>query len=564
MATDNILTRKGEAPVTYDTNRGGEIQADGGPYIGIIKHNEDPLRMGRVMVYINELSDADENDPTQWILLSYMSPFFGYTPHDLQTTKESKFDNNAHAYGMWFPPPDVDVSVMCIFPKGDFQTQGFYIGCIPEPQINHMVPGYGSAPADRVSYNNQQEQASYAGGSATALPVVEIPKSRSEMNNADFYKTAKPVNTVIAAQLDFQGLLGDNVRGPITTSSQRETPSYSYGISTPGRPILESGYHENTMRSAIEGGGTTDNDFNVTGRRSGHSFVMDDGDVDGNDVLMRLRTSSGHQFSLSDNGQCIYITHANGQTWMEFGNEGTIDLFSTNSINLRSHGDVNIHADQDINMYAKRNVNSFSGSHTKIEAGKTYTSLSKERTDIYSSQVINVKSDGTLAMHSSKLTSIFAENDEVDIKGEAIQLNSGSGSSIAKPASIQKISTADTYKSAIGWFSEEGLLRTITSRTPTHEPYSGHNAGVNIAVPQTLGTPAGAKVTNPPSPGIASVTSNASSPLPSSEQTSRADVIKRAKSSPSLQDIGNASKEEIAGTIAQVEKTLEETGTVFE
>jgi hypothetical protein len=55
---------------------------------------------------------------------------------------------------------------------------------------------------------------------------------------------------------------------------------------------------------------------------------------------------------MSDDGNCFYICHANGQSWIELGQNGTIDLYSTNSVNVRTQGTLNLHADKDINMYA--------------------------------------------------------------------------------------------------------------------------------------------------------------------------------------------------------------------
>jgi hypothetical protein len=57
---------------------------------------------------------------------------------------------------------------------------------------------------------------------------------------------------------------------------------------------------------------------------------------------------------MSDSGNFFYIVHANGQTWIEFGVEGTVDVYATNSVNIRTKGDINLHADRDINMFAGR------------------------------------------------------------------------------------------------------------------------------------------------------------------------------------------------------------------
>jgi acetyltransferase-like isoleucine patch superfamily enzyme len=84
---------------------------------------------------------------------------------------------------------------------------------------------------------------------------------------------------------------------------------------------------------------------------------------------MRFRTAKGHQIMMNDTQNFFYIAHANGQTWIELGAEGTVDIFSTNSVNVRTQGDINLHADRDINMFAGRNINMKSKENTNIGAG---------------------------------------------------------------------------------------------------------------------------------------------------------------------------------------------------
>jgi len=80
---------------------------------------------------------------------------------------------------------------------------------------------------------------------------------------------------------------------------------------------------------------------------------MDDGDANGDNQLVRLRTSSGHQLLLNDSANVIYIANGTGKAWMEFAGDGTIDVYSAGSINYRAGGDINFHSDANISMYAK-------------------------------------------------------------------------------------------------------------------------------------------------------------------------------------------------------------------
>jgi len=468
-------------------NGGGGLPAENGPYIGEVMDNHDPTRNGRIRVWLKTRSATDKTDPGNWRTLSYLSPFFGTTPHTMHDRSADEFELNGHSYGMWMTSPDLGVEVLCLFVNGD-PNLGYYIGYVPEPQMNHMVPGTGARPTGSVANTSEPMF-----GNATQLPVVEINKTVPNMRNADFYHATKPVHSILALQLWTQGTITDNVRGPIGSSAQRESPSYAYGINTPGRAIYASGdsLHEGTMKSALEAGTVTANDVKVRARRGGHSFVMDDGDIEGNDQLIRLRTASGHQITMSDDGGTIYLQHANGLTWIELGNEGTVDIFSSNSVNVRTQGEINLHADKNINMYSGKNINMYAKDNIKMECDKNFDIIGKLKTSIYSENKVLVKSDGLISTESAQITSIKAGGNIIE-QGALVLMNSGGAASVQKPIYIPPTKLPDTkLVSPTGWQSEPAKLTSIVTRAPTHEPYALHNNGVpNPLVIGAPGTPA--------------------------------------------------------------------------
>jgi hypothetical protein len=475
---ENIQRSRGR-PQNYKFDRGG-MPAEMGPYIGIVVNNVDNTRSGRLQVYIEEFGATNKDgtpnlkDPTLWRTVSYCPPFYGATPQSGTSAQFGTYPGNRNSYGMWFTPPDIGVSVLCFFVGGD-PSQGYYVGCIPEQGINHMIPAIGSS-ARYVPGNAAQENYFV---NTRLLPVTEINTLNNAVeNNPQFWTAPKPVQSVVASILFQQGLDKDPIRGPIRSNSQRESPSSVYGISTPGKPIYQGGLNSKTIRSQLQSGAVKPQDVAVVGRQGGHTFVMDDGDLDGTDTLVRIRTAKGHQITMSDDGDCFYITHANGQTWLEFGKQGTVDVFSTNSVNIRTQGDINLHADRNINMYAGGSIRAKANQALKLEGATSVTMMSDQNISLFSKTALSIRSDGTLSLKSK--SGSWDGGTSLNFKGGTINLNGARTLPARSVPSMTGYKLADTsFVANQGWTVQPGTLETIVTRAPTHEPYPYHGRGVN-------------------------------------------------------------------------------------
>jgi hypothetical protein len=478
------IQRSRGRPQNFKPDRGG-VPTEFGPFYGIVKNNVDPTRSGRLQVYIETFAGGNPDDSTKWTTVRYLPGFYGYTPPGkIPNTGVGEFTRNQNAYGMWFTPPDIGITVLCVFANGDRQF-GYYIGVVPGDGLGQMVPAIGGS-ADYVNTNKNQE--TYFADSAL-LPVTEINTSNPAIVNfSRFFDQPKPVHSVVAATMFQQGLANDPERGPIRSSSQRETPSTVFGISTPGVPVYQGGMGPQDILQKIQNNELKPEDAQVIGRMGGHTLVMDDGDLTGSNALFRLRTPKGHQITMNDSGNFFYITHANGQTWLEFGAEGTVDIFSTNSVNIRTQGDINMHADRDINMFAGGNIQVKSEKSTTMEAATDFNISSQKDFKIYSKAAIGVKADGTMALQSAG----GSWNGGSDLKFTAggIDLNGPAAPSVTAPKPIATVELDDTsFDTAKGWQVSDKALKTIVPRAPTHEPYPYHNKGVDVNVKFEEGKP---------------------------------------------------------------------------
>ena len=266
-------------------------------YVGFVRNANDVLRMGRLSVWIPELS-GDPNDESTWFIVSYCSPFAGAT-NIYKNTNEKTFTATQKSYGMWFVPPDINNEVVCAFINGD-PGRGIWLGCLFQQNMNHMVPGI---PGDDTS---------------ATLPVAEYNK---KIPDANLNSPARPLYEPLSDALIIQGLDKDTVRGVTDAGARRDAPYNDvYGILTPG----------------------------------GSQLVFDDSP---DNMLIRLRTQHGAQLLINDTVGCIYLNSVDGKNWISMDANGKIDIYAQDDISLRTQGSLNLRGDLDVNIEAGRDVN---------------------------------------------------------------------------------------------------------------------------------------------------------------------------------------------------------------
>lgn len=512
MATDYDANGR-KKPDWMSREKASGVRLDSGPFLGIVKNNVDPARLGRLQVFIPELG-GDEVEPASWHTISYASPFGGSTVGIPGNTEAELFGTEQQTYGFWAVPPDLGVYVLVTFIMGD-PTRGYWFACIPNTPVQHMTPAI-ARPYDNTKviipsgFENRVADDSY-------LPVTEL-NTNSDISDTegDFVTKSKLIHPWQANIVIEQGLDTDPIRGTITSSSQRDTPSRVYGWSTPGRTTPDETDFPN-FDELIAGGSLSVAQFQSywVARKGGHSFVMDDGDVHGTDNLVRLRTANGHQILMNDTEDVFYIINSKGTAWIELTPEGSINVFSGNCLNVRASKDLNFHADGNVNMHAGDTINMYGGStirsQTKIQLQTADTLYNVNAGNMglrsaggikirssngswetaglvnfkFGNCLINTKSEMVISSNTNPNSGVVSgwktTTGELWLKGDKVYLNT-TGKVVVNPEVpvepdinppfelYNQINSRYDYENKY-WYNVKKDFESIAPFTPTHEPW---------------------------------------------------------------------------------------------
>ena len=474
-----------------------------GPYLAEIVDVKDPSYMGTLQVKILRGSTPGIYLTGASISAKYMSPFYGVTSLRYEGGNSKDFNDVQKSYGMWFVPPDPGTIVMVIFVEGN-ANECYWIGCVPDGSQNHMVPGIAA------TMNSAITSAQLDKYKTKLLPVAEFSKSTRDPSQGDTDSIARPVHP-FADRLLAQGLLTDTVRGVTSSSARRQLPknatfvNATFGISTPG-PIDKDGRKGRT--------GTDDKPVqSPVSRLGGSTFVMDDGDENGNNELVRIRTRTGHQILLHNSQDLIYIANAPGTAWIEMTSNGKIDIYAADSVSIHSEVDFNFRADRDINLEAGRNINVAAGGNWQVDTtGDFIVNASRNgilsfnsKLDIHASGDMKVESSNNVHIKSTIIyetaskdihivagTSVYqTASTDINLKATGnivqsaaiISTNSIPAVGGTKAESAEVATSLDTQELpstsvAKGWgdLYKGKNIESIMNRVPMHEPWSQHES----------------------------------------------------------------------------------------
>jgi predicted chitinase len=508
-----------------------------GPYLAKVVNHLDPTYMGGLEVTILKAIPGIRETQSANVIVKYCSPFFGQTASRFEGNDSANFNDVQKSYGFWMVPPDIGATVMVMFIEGDI-TQGYWFGCVPDIYQNQMTPGLAASqfsavgPADEAKYGTR------------LLPVAEYHKKSRGMEIPTPDTFTKPVHP-FADRLVQQGLLLDTIRGVTSSSARREVPSMVFGISTPG-PV------DTSVGAPRKNIGFSDSDQVriPVSRLGGTQFVMDDGDKDGQNELVRIRTRTGHQILLHNSSDLIYISNSKGSAWVELTSNGKIDIYAEDSVSIHTENDFNFRAGRDVNIEAGRNVNISAGGGMELnsvdrfylvcdgngkilvggdmnlavgadlreEAGGNASFVGSANVFIATGGTMNQTASGDWKVGAGTSNITSGEHREtagrIEMNGPSA-LIPGNRPAIEVPQKLVRFNLPNRSATA-GWsngnFYRSGSISSIMQRVPTHEPWDQHEninpaqfsaANTNVQVNQPV------DVKGSPTSGTGTVPTNA-------------------------------------------------------
>jgi hypothetical protein len=303
------------------------------------------------------------------------------------------------------------------------------------------------------------------------LPTAEPSLERAIFDNSPkFYDLPKVVHTWQANIVIEQGLDQDPVRGTVTSSSQRETPSQVVGLSSPGRTSPDTTDFPNLQdlldKKALPIGLVQ----TFPNRKGGHSLVMDDGDIYGQSRLFRLRSSSGHQILMHDTEDLMYISNSRGTAWIELTPDGSVNVFSASNVSVRAQHDINFHADRNINFHSGNTIKMFAEKYF-LNQTESYQLTATKNISLNGGNV-GVKSGTSLLMQS--VAGGWQTAADLVLKGRKIFLNTSTPAAPLTNLPLEFYQQANVAydNSQKLWKAASTPFESLAPFAPTHEPWT--------------------------------------------------------------------------------------------
>lgn len=425
--------------------------------IGEVVDTNDPQQMGRIRVYCAAYGDSQDLPLSQVPWAIYAAPFAG--ANDIGTRGRGEDQSTGPvAYGMWnIPKVGSYVLVGCLDGNPNYR---FWFAAIYPQFLTHTMP-HG-----RYSYSGQAGAGKPTGPlTSTEDPILPL------YNNMKEAFTNSTVGVDPQQSFEFRTRGADNQVSHVDNdyigtpkvcdvSSVADDRNIVYTEKDGRKILVNQGYGKSRVQPDLRFTETDNRNWDpqtYSWTTPGfHAISMSDR---ADNCRVRIRTTGGHQIIMDDTNERIYISTAQGKTWVELDEKGNIDVFAEGEFSVRAKGDINMKTDKAFRVTADGGVHLNSNDEVRIRGHKD----------------VHIRSGATLRLRSVEETRIDSQlNLHVITNGVGMitatgDLNLSTGGDLKLSANPNIYMNGPVARLAEQAEEKEAFA---VSRMPDHEPYA--------------------------------------------------------------------------------------------
>jgi len=353
--------------------------------IGTVVDTNDPQQMGRVRAMCPALGDLPETTIGNLPWCSYSTPFGGTSSISSRgPTDDENTSSGPVSYGMWaIPKVGAKVLVMCIDGNSTYRV---WVGCLHDQFQAHTLPhGRFTVNDSDILDSPGKPEGPLTTEESPIQPLYNNLQTAFGKDRQDNYEWRTRGADFSAAAVD-KLIVEEDSLSFMADDKDIEFEGTNY------RQGYEKSRQFPDLTSDVEGGGYYDSQTYAIVSPGFHAFSMDDRKEN---CRMRLRTTAGNQIILDDTNERIFISTANGKSWIEMDQQGNIDIHSDGRVSMHATKDINFTTDKSFRVKAKEGIHLQSDTDVRIQA----------ETDV------NVRSTGNVRLHSNNNTHISSTKD---------------------------------------------------------------------------------------------------------------------------------------------------------
>ena len=288
---------------------------------GYVVDTNDPQQMGRIKVWVPAV-DGDKYQIQNLPWATFVSPLAGQL-RNYPSGPNASVSNGLASYGWWAIPKE-GALVIVGFLYGD-QNRRIYMGSFFRDHGNRSLPAGRLRPD--ISPN----------------PLT------------DTFDPLEPATTNLKNQFG-----GNLTASEAITRGAQERPVAQDKTDKDGA----IGYQKDLLNPKMSNGKDAFDPQTVCLTTPGHhSIIFQDNPET---ARVRIKTAAGHQIILDDANERIYISTAQGKSWIEFDQDGRIHLYASDDISMTTDGAMNITVAKDFKLNAGGSINMQAGGAMKL------------------------------------------------------------------------------------------------------------------------------------------------------------------------------------------------------